>query len=86
MFTQLIEEYEHTLSSVIGVQTVPEDETHRYGIIDPLEKEGRRYQVTQFVEKPAPGDGTFKLSNYGALRVNTRNIPLPRRTAYWCRR
>ena len=35
---QLMNEYEETLSSVIGVQTVPENETHRYGIIDPLQR------------------------------------------------
>ncbi|WP_425304351.1 sugar phosphate nucleotidyltransferase, partial [Shigella flexneri] len=29
---QLIDQYEETRSSVIGVQEVPEDETHRYGI------------------------------------------------------
>lgn len=49
---QLIEQYEETGSSVIGVQTVPDDQTHRYGIIDPLTFEGRRYQVRNFVEKP----------------------------------
>ena len=35
-----------------GVQEVPESDTHRYGIIDPLSKEGRRYEVKKFVEKP----------------------------------
>ena len=52
---QLIEEYEQTGSSVIGVQTVPEDQTHRYGVIDPISKDGRLYEVANFVEKPAPG-------------------------------
>ncbi len=59
-----------TLSSVIGVQTVPESETHRYGIIDPLEQEGRRYQVRNFVEKPTTRYSSFKLSNYGSLHFN----------------
>ena len=47
-----MDQYEGTQSSVIGVQTVPENETHRYGIIDPVEQNDRRYQVRQFVEKP----------------------------------
>ncbi|EJQ16987.1 hypothetical protein IE3_00305 [Bacillus cereus BAG3X2-1] len=34
---QLKNQYEVTKSSVIGVQTVPENETHRYGIINPVE-------------------------------------------------
>ena len=33
-----MDQYEGTQSSVIGVQMVPESETHRYGIIDPVEK------------------------------------------------
>ena len=49
---QLIEQYEQTGSSVIGVQSVPENQTNRYGIIDPLIQEGRRYKVNNFVEKP----------------------------------
>ncbi len=42
---QLMNEYDETLSSIIGVQNVPDNETHRYGIIDPLAAEGRLYQV-----------------------------------------
>ena len=34
---QLMNLYDQTLSSVIGVKQVPESETHRYGVIDPLE-------------------------------------------------
>jgi UTP--glucose-1-phosphate uridylyltransferase len=49
---QLIEQYEETGDSVIGVQTVPDAETHRYGIVDPITKIGRRYSVNKFVEKP----------------------------------
>ncbi|MTT32155.1 UTP--glucose-1-phosphate uridylyltransferase GalU [Terrilactibacillus sp. BCM23-1] len=49
---QLTEQYEKTGRSVIGVQEVPEDQTHRYGIIDPTSQDGRLYSVKQFVEKP----------------------------------
>ncbi|MFN2744476.1 MULTISPECIES: UTP--glucose-1-phosphate uridylyltransferase GalU [Bacillus] len=62
---QLMDEYDKTLSSIIGVQQVPEDETHRYGIIDPLTKEGRRYQVKNFVEKPKPGTAPSNLAILG---------------------
>jgi UTP--glucose-1-phosphate uridylyltransferase len=62
---QLIDEYEKTLSSVIGVQAVPDNQTHRYGIIDPIEQQGRRYQVRQFVEKPAPGTAPSNLAIMG---------------------
>ncbi|WP_243525248.1 UTP--glucose-1-phosphate uridylyltransferase GalU [Bacillus pseudomycoides] len=62
---QLMNEYEQAHSSVIGVQTVPEDETHRYGIIDPLEQKGRSYQVSKFVEKPAKGTAPSNLAIMG---------------------
>jgi UTP--glucose-1-phosphate uridylyltransferase len=62
---QLIDQYEQTFSSVIGVQRVPDNETHRYGIIDPLEQHGRRYQVRRFVEKPAPGTAPSNLAIMG---------------------
>ena len=47
---QLMNMYEETEKSVIGVQSVPEDETHRYGIVKPEGHEGRLYEVEKFVE------------------------------------
>jgi len=62
---QLMDQYEGIQSSVIGVQTVPEKETHRYGIIDPIEQSDRRYQVRQFVEKPTQGTAPSNLAIMG---------------------
>ena len=62
---QLMNIYEETGHSVIGVQEVPENVTHRYGIIDPLEKQGRRYEVRQFVEKPKQGTAPSNLAIMG---------------------
>ncbi|MBT2718157.1 UTP--glucose-1-phosphate uridylyltransferase GalU [Bacillus sp. ISL-57] len=62
---QLMNEYDKTLSSVIGVQTVPKEETHRYGIVDPSNQNGRRYEVNNFVEKPAQGTAPSDLAIMG---------------------
>ncbi|MFD2442786.1 UTP--glucose-1-phosphate uridylyltransferase GalU [Bacillus sp. CGMCC 1.16607] len=62
---QLIDEYGKTLSSIIGVQTVSEDETHRYGIVDPGKQMGRRYDVHNFVEKPVRGTAPSNLAIMG---------------------
>ncbi len=62
---QLIEQYEETGSSVIGVQTVPDDQTSRYGIVDPTTQIGRLYGVQNFVEKPAPGEAPSNLAIMG---------------------
>jgi UTP--glucose-1-phosphate uridylyltransferase len=62
---QLIEQYEETGSSIIGVQEVPEDQTSRYGIIDPISKAGNLYGVHNFVEKPRPGTAPSNLAIMG---------------------
>jgi UTP--glucose-1-phosphate uridylyltransferase len=62
---QLMNQYDETLSSVIGVQTVSDGDTHRYGIIDPLSSEGRLYQVRNFVEKPKQGTAPSNLAIMG---------------------
>lgn len=62
---QLIDVYEETGHSVIGVQEVPEADTHRYGIIDPLTKNGRQYEVKKFIEKPAQGTAPSNLAIMG---------------------
>jgi len=62
---QLIDVYDKTFSPVIGVQTVAESETYRYGIVDPLKQDGRRYQVESFVEKPPLGTAPSNLAIMG---------------------
>lgn len=62
---QLINKYEETFSSIIGVQQVPDSDTHRYGIIDPLSSDGRSYQVSNFVEKPPQGTAPSNLAIMG---------------------
>jgi UTP--glucose-1-phosphate uridylyltransferase len=62
---QLIDVYNETGSSVIGVQTVADDQTHRYGIVDPISQDGRTYQVSNFVEKPVQGTAPSNLAIMG---------------------
>ncbi|KZE38894.1 UTP--glucose-1-phosphate uridylyltransferase [Bhargavaea cecembensis] len=62
---QLIDQYNETHASVIGVQTVPDEETSRYGIIEPSYQAGRRYAVENFVEKPLPGTAPSNLAIMG---------------------
>src|SRR5699024_5035332 len=62
---QLINKYEKTASSVIGVQTVEDNDTDCYGIVDPCTKEGRIYEVKEFVEKPNLGTAPSNLAIMG---------------------
>lgn len=67
---QLIEQYQATGSSIIGVQQVEAEHTHRYGIIDPSDKNERLYQVNRFVEKPNKGTAPSNLAIMGRYVLN----------------
>ncbi|MFI2857934.1 UTP--glucose-1-phosphate uridylyltransferase GalU [Paenibacillus sp. JSM ZJ436] len=62
---QLALQFETTQRSMIGVQTVPSDQTHRYGIIAPAKKMNRLYEVEYFVEKPPAGQAPSQLAIMG---------------------
>lgn len=62
---QLINVYEQTGSSIVGVQQVPYSETSRYGIIDHSEEKGRIYEVKNLVEKPNLGQAPSDLAIMG---------------------
>lgn len=62
---QLINQFDETQSSIVGVQSVPDNLTSRYGIIDPSFADGRRYTVNNFVEKPNPGTAPSNLAIMG---------------------
>ena len=63
---QLIDQYEKTNSSIVGVKQVVNKETNRYGIIDPIiTDEGRLYRVRHFIEKPELGTAPSNLAIMG---------------------
>ncbi|MGD8875971.1 MAG: UTP--glucose-1-phosphate uridylyltransferase, partial [Gammaproteobacteria bacterium] len=62
---QMIAVYNAHGSSVLGVEEVPAEETHKYGIVDPGESDGRITRVRNIVEKPAPADARSNLGVVG---------------------
>ncbi|MDN7226395.1 UTP--glucose-1-phosphate uridylyltransferase GalU [Planococcus sp. N064] len=62
--TQLMNQYEKTGNSIIGVQQVLPKETQRYGIIDPISVDDKLITVNRFVEKPENGTAP---SNYAIM-------------------
>jgi UTP--glucose-1-phosphate uridylyltransferase len=62
---QLIDVHDAKGGNVIGVEQVPESETHKYGVIAPGSREGRLSTMTDMVEKPAPGTAPSNLSIAG---------------------
>jgi UTP--glucose-1-phosphate uridylyltransferase len=63
--SQLAETYREKGGNVISVLEVPEDHTHRYGIVDPGARDGDVTEVHGFVEKPKPGTAPSRLAAIG---------------------
>jgi UTP--glucose-1-phosphate uridylyltransferase len=51
--------------SILGVETVPQSETDKYGIVATKDREGRVSRVTKIVEKPKPGNAPSTLAVVG---------------------
>ena len=65
VLTQMVKLYEKYQCSIVAIEEVPVDETHKYGVIaGELEADGV-YRVHNMVEKPAPEDAPSNLAIIG---------------------
>jgi UTP--glucose-1-phosphate uridylyltransferase len=62
---QMIEVYNETGASVLGVEEVPKEETYKYGVIKPKEQGDRLWEVAGMVEKPRPEEAPSNISVVG---------------------
>ncbi len=62
---QMVEAYNKVGGNLICAEIVPDDQTHRYGIITPGAQDGTLTEVKGLVEKPAPGTAPSNLSVIG---------------------
>lgn len=62
---QMAKVYEERQASVLGVETVPMQETDKYGIVATEERSGRLSKVKQIVEKPRPQNAPSNLAVVG---------------------
>jgi UTP--glucose-1-phosphate uridylyltransferase len=62
---QMAQVYEVRESSVLGVETVPMEETYKYGIVATEDRNGRISRVTKIVEKPKPVNAPSNLAVVG---------------------
>ena len=61
---QLIDAYESTNCSILGVQEILRENVHKYGVVTPVNMEGRLLQISDVVEKPKTEEAP---SNYATL-------------------
>ena len=62
---QMIEVFDEYQASVIGVQTVPDDQVDKYGIVSGKPVTGDIFEVDDMVEKPAIGTAPSNLAILG---------------------
>lgn len=65
---QLIDAYNEVQASVVGVQTVPEDDVSKYGVVEPelgTAPVGRRVKLSSMVEKPKKEDAPSNMAVLG---------------------
>lgn len=62
---QLIEQYDRYNATILGVQSVPEQEVNRYGIVGGHQMGDRFYSVNRLVEKPNQGEAPSNLAILG---------------------
>ncbi len=78
---QMLSVFNDRQCSILGVEEVPPEETHKYGIVDPEESDGRITHVSNIVEKPAPDVARSNLAVVGryvltaAIFKHLENIP-----------
>lgn len=58
---QMVEAYDRVGGNIVAALEVPDDETHKYGVIDPGASDGRLTEIRGMVEKPAPGTAPSNL-------------------------
>ena len=51
---QMVEAYDKVGGNIVAALEVPDDETHKYGVIDPGATDGRLTEIRGLVEKPKP--------------------------------
>lgn len=77
---QLVKAYEAKRGAVLGVQQVPREEVHRYGIIKPKPVGKGLFRVESVVEKPSTADAPSNYAVIGRYVLPPQIFPILRST------
>lgn len=69
---QMMDQYESSFASIIGVKHVSDEEVSRYGIVDGNEIEKRLYSINHLVEKPKKEEAPSNLAIMGRYILTPR--------------
>jgi UTP--glucose-1-phosphate uridylyltransferase len=62
---QMVDAFAETGGNLVAVEEVPQDQTNRYGVLDPVRDDGRLVEVRGLVEKPDPAEAPSRLAVIG---------------------
>ena len=73
---QMLEQFDECQSSILGVQTVPQEVVNKYGIIDGERVSDRMYRVHDMVEKPDSEHAPSHVAVLGRYIITPEIFPL----------
>lgn len=73
---QMMDMYETYESTILGVQTVAEDQVNKYGIVQGAQVSDRIYTVENMVEKPKIGEAPSNVAVLGRYIITPAIFPL----------
>lgn len=73
---QMMDMYETYESTILGVQTVAEDQVNKYGIVQGAQVSDRMYTVENMVEKPKIGEAPSNVAVLGRYIITPAIFPL----------
>ena len=73
---QMMDMYEQYESTILGVQTVAEDQVNKYGIVQGAQVSDRIYTVENMVEKPKIGEAPSNVAVLGRYIITPAIFPL----------
>jgi UTP--glucose-1-phosphate uridylyltransferase len=65
VLAQMVSLYKQFRCSIVAIEEIPKDETHKYGIISGTPMRDDIYQITEMVEKPSPEDAPSNMAIIG---------------------
>ncbi|WP_457675900.1 UTP--glucose-1-phosphate uridylyltransferase GalU [Thiolapillus sp.] len=80
VLAQMVEIYNKYQCSIIAIEEVPAEETHKYGIVSGIEVEPGIYHVKEMVEKPPTGTAPSNLAIIGRYLLTPDIFDLLRHT------
>jgi UTP--glucose-1-phosphate uridylyltransferase len=69
---QMVDQYQHYRSSILGVEKISPEQSKSYGVIDGKLFDDRIYKLSGIVEKPAPADAPSNMGVVGRYILSSR--------------